>query len=137
MAFNIFKKKKPSFAPSTPLRATEGKEEKPKEAVPKQTTLVLDPEGLLSHVLQHPHISEKAGILAERNEYAFVISPRANKRQIKAAVENRYKVKVTKVWTSRVPSKKRRVGKRIGIKQGFRKAIVKLTEGHTIEVLPR
>ncbi|MBI4217318.1 MAG: 50S ribosomal protein L23 [Parcubacteria group bacterium] len=128
MAFNIFKKKG---------RAVQKKEEKPKEAVLKQAAPVSDHDGLLSHVLQRPHISEKAGILAERNEYAFVISPRANKRQIKAAVEDRYKVKVAKVWTSRIPSKKRKVGKRVGIKQGFRKAIVKLTEGHTIEVLPR
>ena len=119
MAFNIFKKKKPSFA-----KATEGKEEKPKEAVPKQTTLVLDPEGLLSHVLQHPHISEKAGILAERNEYAFVISPRANKRQIKAAVENRYKVKVEGL-DKQSPVKKEEGGKahwnKTGVSQGNRK----------------
>ncbi len=128
MAFNIFKKKS---------RTLESKKEKPKEVVQKQTTPVSSSLGLLSHVLRRPHISEKAGILAERNEYVFVISPEANKRQIKAAVEERYKVKVAHVRTITMPAKERRVGKRMGQKPGFRKAIVKLTEGHTIEVLPR
>ena len=137
MAFNIFKK--PSFAKATEGKERKGKikkeviQEKPKE----EAVLASDPQGLLGHVLQKPHISEKAGILADRNAYVFVISPDANKRQVKAAVEARYRVRVTKVWTSQTPEKKRRVGKRIGIKQGFRKAIVQLAEGHTIEVLPR
>ncbi len=127
MAFNIFKKKKEG----------EKQEAKKEVAQKKEYKVVSGAAGVLAHVLQRPHISEKAGILAERNAYVFVISPKANKRQIKAAVEERYKVKVAKVWTSRIPSKKRKVGKHMGQKPGFRKAIVKLTEGHTIEVLPR
>ncbi|MBI4122785.1 MAG: 50S ribosomal protein L23 [Parcubacteria group bacterium] len=130
MAFNIFKKKEPSSA-----KATESKEEK-KEAA-HELQVISDTAGALAYVLRRPHISEKAGILAERNEYVFVVSSEANKRQIKAAVEERYRVKVARVRTSTMPAKKRRVGRRIGEKSGFRKAIVKLAEGHTIEVLPR
>jgi large subunit ribosomal protein L23 len=133
MAFNIFKKnKREKKEVKKPVRDTGAV-----KAVQSQTALASDPQGLLSHVLKQPHISEKAGILADRNAYVFIISPDANKRQVKVAVEARYKVRVTKVWTSRSPEKKRKVGKHMGIKQGFRKAIVKLAEGHTIEVLPR
>mgnify|MGYP001565614444 CR=1 FL=1 len=130
MAFNIFgKKDKPASAPPAD-GATAGEER-------KSTAEVSRVPASLAHVLRRPHISEKAGILAERNEYAFVISPEANKRQIKAAVEERYKVKVARVRTMTMPAKKRRVGGRMGQRSGFRKAIVKLAEGHTIEVLPR
>ena len=123
MAFRIFNKKR------------EGKEEKKEEEKHEQVALPVP--GSLAHVLQKPHISEKAGHLAEKQEYVFVVAPAATKTQIKEAVESRYKVKVLRVRTSRVPAKKRKVGRRMGERQGFRKAIVKLAEGHTIEVLPR
>lgn len=135
MAFNIFKKKEEGKRAQKPVLAQESVQVK-KEAAP-QPQAVSRVAGDLAHVLRRPHISEKAGILAERNEYVFVISSDADKRQVKAAVEERYKVKVAHVRTMTMPSKQRRVGGRMGEKSGFRKAIVKLAEGHTIEVLPR
>jgi large subunit ribosomal protein L23 len=88
-------------------------------------------------VLESPYITEKSTGLVEKNQYVFKIYPRANKVEVKRAIEDLYGVKVEKVRIVKIPSKKRRLGRIEGKKKGFKKAIVKLKEGQTIEVLPR
>lgn len=90
-------------------------------------------------IIKEPHITEKAGYLAEQNKYVFKVYPKANKTEIKKAVEALYETKVKKVSILRVAPKKRRVGRtegwRGGLKKGLKKAIVTLKEGEKIEII--
>lgn len=90
-------------------------------------------------VIKEPHITEKASYLGEQNKYIFKIEPRANKSEVKKAVETLYNTKVMKVNIICSAPKKRRVGKnegwRGGLKKGFKKAIVTLKKGEKIEII--
>ncbi len=88
-------------------------------------------------ILKIPHITEKATSLTEKNQYIFRVFPRANKTEIKKAVENLYGVDVLKVNIIKIPAKQRRIGRIEGRRKGYKKAIVKIKEGQKIEVLPR
>ena len=79
-----------------------------------------------------PVITEKAQNCAEENKVVFKVDSRANKTQIKQAVEKIFNVKVESVNTVNVHPKKRRVGKYTGMTNKYKKAIVKLAEGSTI-----
>jgi large subunit ribosomal protein L23 len=70
----------------------------------------------------------------DRGEYTFEVHPDANKIAIKQAVEQLFGVKVTGVWTMNQRGKSRRVGKTVGARSNWKKAIVKLREGDTIEI---
>jgi large subunit ribosomal protein L23 len=90
------------------------------------------------NILIKPIITEKATADAElNNRYGFVVNPRANKVEIKKAVESVYGVSVTKVRTMNVrPDRKTRYTK-TGIQTGktnaYKKAIVQVAEGDTID----
>ena len=92
-------------------------------------------------IIKEPHITEKAGILADQGKYVFKVYPRTNKVEVRKAIEALYGVKVRKVHMSHSAPKKRRLGKhqgwRHGLKKGFKKAIVSLKKGEKIELLPR
>ena len=88
-------------------------------------------------VLDIPHISEKATDLVDKNQYTFRVLPRSNKKEIKEAVENLYGVDVLNVRTIKIPRRKKRRGKILGWKKGYKKAIVKIKEGQNIELLPK
>jgi len=89
------------------------------------------------HILESPHVTEKSGMLAEKNHYVFKVSPSANKQQIKKAVEDLYGVAVDKVMVVNIPKKARKLGKSKGFKAGYRKAMVKLAPGEKIEIMSR
>lgn len=125
---NIFKKK-----PSTE-KPIEKPVEKPKEPAAWQRRTGL---GLSARILKTPHISEKASDLVKKNQYVFNIYQKANKTEVKRAIEDLYGVEVLGVRVINIPRKKRRVGKAQGWKEGYKKAIVKIKEGQKIEVLPR
>jgi len=82
--------------------------------------------------LLHPYVSEKATRLEGMNQYMFKVTRNANKPEVKKAIQNRYKVTVVAVNMVNMPSKKRTVGRHVGTKAGFRKAIVTLAEGDSI-----
>jgi large subunit ribosomal protein L23 len=86
------------------------------------------------YVLKGPHISEKATLLAESGFYTFKVEKRANKNKVKEEVEKKYKVNVTDVRIVNIPSKKRRVGKIEGKRSGYKKAIVKVKKGQSIDL---
>ena len=88
-------------------------------------------------ILKAPHITEKTTNLAEKNQYVFRVWQKANKNEVKKAIENLYKVKVMDVKIINVPAKRRRLGRISGWRKGYKKAIVRLKEGQKIEVLPR
>jgi len=84
-------------------------------------------------VVKRPLITEKATIMKERNQYAFEVMKKANKRQIKEAVEVAFKISVVKVTVMTVPGKMRRVGKRQTLTPAWKKAVVTLAPGEKIE----
>lgn len=83
----------------------------------------------LPDLVRRPIVTEKATIAMEQNKYTFEVIPKATKPEIKAAIENLFDVKVVKVNTSRPPRKKRRVGKFVGYKPQYKKAIVTVAAG--------
>lgn len=83
----------------------------------------------LPDLVRRPIVTEKATIAMEQNKYTFEVIPKATKPEIKAAIENLFDVKVVKVNTSRPPRKKRRVGKFIGYKPQYKKAIITVAAG--------
>ncbi len=86
-------------------------------------------------IIRRPLVTEKMTRLQEQlNQYAFEVDPKANKIEIKAAVESRFKVRVTKVNTSNVQGKVKRLGRFSGRKPNWKKAIVTLAEGEKIEL---
>ena len=88
----------------------------------------------LHEVIQRPLVTEKSSIAREEGNIAtFRVDPAATKNEIRQAVEQLFEVKVERVRTMNQPGKKKRVGKRIGRRPSWKKAIVELAEGHTIE----
>ena len=85
-------------------------------------------------IIEAPIITEKSSDLAQNNTYVFSVDVRANKTQIKLAIENIFDVKVDKVNTVNVKPKKKRVGRYTGKTNRVKKAIVKLSEGSSIEL---
>ena len=85
-------------------------------------------------VLRAPKMSEKTlSLKEEANQFAFEVDERANKIQIKESIEKSFKVSVLKVRTMNVRGKKKRLGRYQGLKSSWKKAIVTLKEGDTIE----
>ena len=87
-----------------------------------------------AQVIKYPIITDKATQLLENNQYSFIVDRYSDKITIKAAIEDFFNVKVVKINTCRLPRKKKRVGKYIGWKPQYQKAIVTLVEGDTINL---
>lgn len=86
-------------------------------------------------IIKAPIITEKSADLAQNhNTITFSVDVKANKTQIKQAVENIFNVKVESVNTINVKPKKKRVGRYMGKTARVKKAIVKLSEGSSIEL---
>lgn len=88
----------------------------------------------LSNVIRYALVTEKATQLLETNQYTFIVNPRFNKNSIKLAIEYLFNVEVLKINTCHLPKKKRRVGKYIGLKTHYKKAIVTLKKGNVINL---
>ncbi len=86
-------------------------------------------------ILRRPLLTEKATIAREMAaEYAFEVAPTANKIQIREAVEIRFDVKVKDVRTIRVRGKIKRMGAHQGKRADWKKALVTLKEGQSIDL---
>ena len=85
-------------------------------------------------IIRRPVVTEKSTIARElSNVVTLAVDPRANKHDIRRAVEALFDVEVVAVRTMVQHRKKRRVGMKIGRKPQWKKAIVELAEGHSIE----
>ncbi len=85
-------------------------------------------------IIKRPLITEKSTRQKEKgNQIAFVVDPKANKIAIRQAVEKLFKVKVRRVHTMNLVGKQKRLGRFIGWKSNWKKAIVTLREGDRIE----
>jgi large subunit ribosomal protein L23 len=87
-----------------------------------------------AQIIKYPIITDKATRLLENNQYSFVVDRSSDKVNIKSAIENLFNVKVIKINTCLLPRKKKRVGKFIGWKSQYKKAIVTLSEGDVINL---
>jgi large subunit ribosomal protein L23 len=89
----------------------------------------------LHRTIVRPLITEKSSAAyQDRGEYTFEVHVDASKPQIRSAIEQLFGVKVTGVWTSNQRGKEKRMGKTVGKRPNWKKAIVTLREGDTIEI---
>ena len=84
-------------------------------------------------IIIRPLISEKSTALMAEGKYVFEVAKAANKIEIAKAVSTIFNVKVVNVNTVNVEGKKKRMGRFVGKRSDYKKAIVKLAEGNTIE----
>lgn len=132
---NIFKKKKKPSSQKPPTKKKEEVAEKKEEVAEKKEVKITRKGGIIYGVVKEPHISEKATDLAAVDSYVFKVFPRANKKEIKKTIESFYGVDVLRVNIIRVPAKERRMGRTVGFKKGYKKAIVKVKKGQKIEII--
>jgi large subunit ribosomal protein L23 len=85
-------------------------------------------------IIIRPLITEKNAEMMEFNKYSFEVLREASKPQIKRAIENIFEVEVVNVRTINVRGKKRRRGRVFGYQRDWKKAIVTLAEGDSIEL---
>ena len=90
-------------------------------------------------IIRKPVVTEKSTVLKEgHNRYVFQVDPRANKQQVKKAVEKLFNVKVKDVRTAIFRGKRsvvmNRAGRFEGYKPNWKKAYVTLAEGHSIDL---
>ena len=84
-------------------------------------------------VIIRPIITEKSSSLVENLQYTFEVDRRANKSEIKEAVEKIFNVNVVEVRTINVHRKAKRMQRYEGYKAGYKKAIVRLAAGQSID----
>lgn len=88
-------------------------------------------------IIRRPLVTEKSSFLADlQNQYTFVVDPKANKLQVKQAIELAWpEVTVEKVRIANMPAKRARRWRRVTVrKPGWKKAIVTLVPGDTIDL---
>lgn len=90
----------------------------------------------LPDLIRRPIVTEKATIQLENNHYTFEVVPTATKTDIKAAIEQLFEVKVVSVRTMNPPLRKKRMGRFMGYKPHYKKAVVTLAEGDSITLFP-
>ena len=103
-------------------------------ARPMKTPVVKLSQGRMYDLIRSPVVTEKSTLGSQHNQVTFRVPLEATKPEIKAAVEGVFKVKVTAVNTLRVMGKTKRFKGHIGQRSDFKKAMVTLAEGHTIDV---
>ena len=84
-------------------------------------------------IIQGPIMTEKSTNLNQFNKYSFVVSKNSNSYEIKQAIENIFKVKVENINTLVVRGKAKSFKGSIGYKNDYKKAIITLVEGNTID----
>lgn len=90
----------------------------------------------IHNVIKKPCLTEKGmGLQESNNQIVVKVDTRANKLEIKEAVEKMFKVRVDKVRTANMHRKQKRVGKHTGYTSNWKKAFVTLAEGHKIDFL--
>jgi large subunit ribosomal protein L23 len=89
----------------------------------------------LESVLKRPLLTEKVSIETENNNrYAFEVDKKANKNQVKTAIEQLFNVKVVKIATAVIPGKTKRAGKHTKKTSSWKKAYVTVSKDQKIEL---
>ena len=88
----------------------------------------------IAQILLSPHVTEKSAMVADNsNQVVFKVLKSANKREIRTAVEKMFNVEVTSVTVLNVKGKSKRFGSHMGSRKDWKKAYVRLKEGHDID----
>ena len=90
-------------------------------------------EGKALNIIQKPILTEKSTNLNQFNQYTFKVNLKSNSLEIKNAIEKIFKVKVSKINTAIVRGKPKTFKGTLGYKKNYKKAIVTLKEGQTID----
>ncbi|MFH1346767.1 MAG: 50S ribosomal protein L23 [Spirochaetota bacterium] len=88
-------------------------------------------------LIKQPWVTEKAVNAGALRKYVFVVDNKANKPEVKKMIEKIYSIKVADVNITNTRGKSKRLGKSMGKISGFKKAIVTLKEGNTIDIMPK
>ena len=88
----------------------------------------------VDQIIRRPVVTEKSTIAREeQNEFVFAVDPRASKGDVRRAVEEMFSVQVAEVRTMVMPRKQRRLGRFVGHRTQWKKAMVRLAPGQSIE----
>ncbi len=85
-------------------------------------------------ILVKPLVTEKSAVAESKNKYSFIVIKSANKNQIKTAIEEVYGVKPSQVNVANIEGRRVRFGRSMGKRNDYKKAIVTLPEGKTIDI---
>jgi large subunit ribosomal protein L23 len=86
------------------------------------------------HIIRRPLVTEKSTLSKENNnQLVFEVAPKANKVEIRRAIESIFNVRVLRIRTIQMKGKKKRTGRIIGRRRNWKKAIVTLGAGERIE----
>ena len=89
----------------------------------------------ITRTIVTPIVTEQtSAAYQDRGEYAFRVDRKATKTQIRKAIEELFNVRVSGVWTSNHRGKDRRIGQTVGRRPHWKKAIVRLAEGDSIDI---
>lgn len=108
--------------------------EKGKETVAKKKTEELRATGPAYRVLVRPLVTEKSSMGASHGEYAFAVHPATNKVEVAEAIAKVYGVRPTRVRMVNLHGKAVRYGRHEGVTASWKKAVVRLPKGKTIDV---
>ncbi len=117
-------------AVKTDAPKTEKKEKTEKKATKKAKVIPAD----LSGVIVRPLVTEKAAVIAHAGQYSFLVAPNANRVAVRSAIKAMYGVLPESVNIQRVRGKFVRFGRATGQRSDWKKAIVTLPKGKTIDV---
>ena len=87
----------------------------------------------LLNIIKKPLMTEKSTNLNQFNQYSFIVDEKSNSNEIKQAIEHIFKVKVLKINSSITKGKPKTFKGNFGYKKNYKKAIVTLAEGNTID----
>ena len=104
-----------------------------KEEKTESKKIVLGSSKSAGIFLLKPHVTEKTSNLADHGVYVFRILNSVTKNAVAQKVEELYKVRVERVNIINIPSRRRRFGRTIGRRPGYKKALIKLKSGQKIE----
>lgn len=88
-------------------------------------------------IIKRPLITEKATTLGRSGKYVFLVAKEATAPEIKKTMKRLYNVDAENVNIINTKSKQRRLGATVGVKSGYKKAIVTLKKGQTLDILPQ
>jgi large subunit ribosomal protein L23 len=115
--------------PAGQAEKTDAPKKEPKKAA-KTKVVPID----LSGVIVRPLVTEKASVIAHGGQYSFVVAPNANRVAVRAAIKAMYGVLPASVNIQRVRGKFVRFGRTTGQRSNWKKAVVTLPKGKTIDV---
>ncbi len=88
-------------------------------------------------LIKQPWVTEKAVSAGSLRKYVFIVDKSANKPEVKKIIEKIYSIKVADVNITNIGGKSKRLGRSVGRTSGFKKAVITLKEGNSIDIMPK